>query len=252
RGFSRAGSRIHARRVDGPAHTDGRRAVDLRRHHSRRHHVPDDRVRARYHRQPRCRHSSRHQEPSMIMTSTGSTPGASRSVPLWRLLLVCMLLGACTSVPQQSPDAPRVVALALAPAWDAAVEERILALDPEHISDRDVRATLAVGPTPRMILLHGAIYPSFLMMTSFAKFLEGMGYPAEKLRDPADSSYSQSPYGSSERLAGEIAWYYEHDGMHPMLIGQSLGGMLAVKVLYELQGAFNDTLAVWDPYSDRA
>ena len=136
--------------------------------------------------------------------------------------------------------------------FDAGLEERILALDPERISERDVRTVLAAGPTPRMILLHGAIYPSFLMMSSFATFLEGMGYPSDKLRDPADRSYSQSPYGSSERLAGEIAWYYEHDGVHPMLIGQSLGGMQAVKVLYELQGTFNDKIAVWDPYRDRA
>ena len=136
--------------------------------------------------------------------------------------------------------------------FDAALEERILGLDPERISENDVRSILAAGPTPRMILLHGAIYPSFLMMRSFATFLEGMGYPSDKLQDPADRSYSQSPYGSSERLAGEVAWYYEHDGVHPMLIGQSLGGMQAVKVLYELQGTFNDRIAVWDPYKDCA
>jgi hypothetical protein len=135
--------------------------------------------------------------------------------------------------------------------FDAALEERILALDPERISDPDVRKTLSLGPTPRIILLHGGVYPAFLMMTSFASFLEGMGYPENRLRDPHDQAYSQSPYGSSRRLAGEVAWYYEHDGLRPMLIGQSLGGMQAVKVLYELQGAFSAKLAVWNPYTDR-
>ncbi len=167
-------------------------------------------------------------------------------------LLATLLAAACAGVVTLPSDAPRILASEAPRAWDAAVEERILALDPERISERDVRTTLAAGPTPRMILLHGAIYPAFLMMTSFAKFLEGMGYPSDRLLDPADRSYSQSPYGSSERLAGEIAWYYEHDGVHPMLIGQSLGGMQAVKVLYELQGTFNDRLAVWNPYTDRA
>jgi hypothetical protein len=176
--------------------------------------------------------------------------GAWRPLFGRRVLLLCIVLlgSACTTPLHRESAAPGAVAL----PWDAAVAERILALDPDRISERDVRMTLAAGPTPRMILLHGGVYPSFLMMSSFATFLEGMGYPSDKLRDPADRSYSQSPYGSSERLAGEVAWYYEHDGVHPMLIGQSLGGMQAVKVLYELQGAFNDKIAVWDPYGDRA
>ncbi len=135
---------------------------------------------------------------------------------------------------------------------DPALEERIVALDPDHISDYDVRSTLAAGPTPRIILLHASVYPVYLIMTSFARFLEGMGYPEEKLRDPADGAYSQSPYGSSERLAGEIAWYYERDGVRPMIIGHSQGGMQAIKVLYTLAGAFEPRLAVWNAATDAA
>jgi pimeloyl-ACP methyl ester carboxylesterase len=134
----------------------------------------------------------------------------------------------------------------------AGLEERILALNPERISEQDVRATLSKGPTPRIILLHGGIYPVHLIMTSFATFLERMGYPEDKLRDPIDGAYSQSPYGNSERLAGEIAWFYEHDGVRPMMIGHSQGGMQAVKVLYELEGAFGDKIAVWNPVADTA
>jgi hypothetical protein len=137
------------------------------------------------------------------------------------------------------------------PAVDRALEEQILALDPEHITDHDVRTTLAVGPTPRIILLHGSIYPASLIMTSFAGFLDGMGYPDSKLRDPQDGAYSQSPYGSSDRLAGEIAWYYEHDGVRPLIIGHSQGGMQAVKVLYKLAGAFSAQVAVWNPSTDK-
>jgi pimeloyl-ACP methyl ester carboxylesterase len=134
---------------------------------------------------------------------------------------------------------------------DRALEERILALDPEHISDYDVRSTLAAGPTPRIILLHASVYPVYLIMTSFASFLEGMGYPGTKLRDPVDGAYSQSPYGSSERLAGEIAWYYERDGVRPLIIGHSQGGMQAIKVLYRLAGAFDPKVAVWNAATDK-
>jgi len=134
---------------------------------------------------------------------------------------------------------------------DRALEERILALDPEHISDYDVRSTLAAGPTPKIILLHASVYPVYLIMTSFATFLEGMGYPGAKLRDPVDGAYSQSPYGSSERLAGEIAWYYERDGVRPLIIGHSQGGMQAIKVLYRLAGAFDPKVAVWNAVTDK-
>jgi hypothetical protein len=134
---------------------------------------------------------------------------------------------------------------------DRALEERILALDPEHISDYDVRSTLAAGPTPKIILLHASVYPVYLIMTSFATFLEGMGYPGAKLRDPVDGAYSQSPYGSSERLAGEIAWYYERDGVRPLIIGHSQGGMQAIKVLYRLAGAFDPKVAVWNAATDK-
>ncbi len=135
---------------------------------------------------------------------------------------------------------------------DKALEDRILALDPERITERDVRTTLAAGPTPRIILLHGSVYPAHLMMRSFAEFLEGMGYPSSKLRDPVDGAYSQSPYQSSERLAGEVAWYYEHDGVRPIMIGHSQGGMQTVKVLYQLAGDFAPNVAVWNATTDRS
>lgn len=138
------------------------------------------------------------------------------------------------------------------PAIDANVEERILALDPEHITEHDVRATLERGPSPQIILVHGGVYGTHLLMMSFGKFLIGMGYPETKIRDPSDSDYSQSPFGSTARLAGEIAWYYEHDGVRPMMVGHSQGGIQTVKVLYELNGAFADKLAVWNPITDAA
>lgn len=132
-------------------------------------------------------------------------------------------------------------------AIDESLEEEILALDAEQVSDTDVREVLSQAPAPRIINIHGGIYPVHLAMKSFSRFLIGMGYPEAKIRNPADGSYSHSCYESSEKLAGYIAWYYEREGMRPMMVGHSQGGIQAVKVLYELSGAFSDRLAVWNP-----
>ncbi len=159
------------------------------------------------------------------------------------------------------PPAPHDGAATAAPApgtvlrslpVDRAVAARILALDPERISDSDVRNTLAQGPTPRIMLVHGGIYPVHLAMVSFGRFLVGMGYPEKRIRDPRDASWSYSPYDDSARLAGIVAWHYEHDGMPPMLIGHSQGGIQAVKVLDELAGQFDPSVRVWNPVTDAA
>ncbi len=137
-------------------------------------------------------------------------------------------------------------------AVDPVLEDRILALDPARISDADVRTVLAAGPTPRIISLHGGIYPVHLVMESFARFLIGMGYPEAKIRHPGDGRLSHSPYEPSARIAGAVAWYYEREGMMPMLVGHSQGGIQAVKTLYELAGAFGDRVPVWNPLTDSA
>lgn len=148
-----------------------------------------------------------------------------------------------------APSTPPVIAAVQAIRLDVAQEDRILALDPERIGEADLRM-LGAAPAPRIILVHGGVIGVYLMMESFAKFLVGMGYPEAKIRDPHDGGYSQNPYGSSERLAGEIAWYYEREAMRPMLIGHSQGGMQAIKVLHELAGSFGDKIAVWNPVTD--
>ena len=75
-------------------------------------------------------------------------------------------------------------------------------------------------------------------MESFGEFLVGMGYPEARIRNPFDGAWSHSPYEDADRLAGIAAWYYEKDGMTPMLIGHSQGGMQAVKVLHVLAGDY--------------
>jgi len=136
--------------------------------------------------------------------------------------------------------------LELAPI-DAAAEERLLALVPERISERDVREVLARAPAPRIINLEGSV--PVVTMAPFAEFLVAMGYPEERIRDPNGGALSYSSSIDARRLAGAMAWYYEREGMMPMLIGHSQGGMVAIRVLYELAGEFGDSIPVWNPLS---
>jgi hypothetical protein len=134
-------------------------------------------------------------------------------------------------------------------AYDRATEDRVLAMNPESVSPDDVKV-LAAGPTPRIVLLHGGIYPVHMAMTSFGGFLTDMGYPEAKIRNPADGSWSHSPYENAVQQAGLLAWYYEHEGLRPMMIGHSQGGIQAVKILRELDGQYGDKVVVWGPYDN--
>jgi hypothetical protein len=189
-----------------------------------------------------------------------------QSRPLTLIFAVTVALAGCATpsgpaleTPPPAPSVARAPAQVPAPgsgnrvkaALDPAIAERILSLDPEHLSADDVR-TLAAGPAPRIVLLHGGIYPVHLLMTSFGGFLTGMGYPEARIRDPADREWSYSPYEDSTKLAGMLAWQYEHDSMRPMMIGHSQGGMQAVKVLRELAGMMSPSIPVWNPVTRAA
>ena len=156
----------------------------------------------------------------------------------------CAMVPPYGSAPAESQTANLAVLRGV--AIGHVLEDRILALDPDHLSAADV-TTLASGPTPRLILVHGGIYPVHLAMESFGEFLVGMGYPESRIRDPATGEWSYSPYDNSERIAGLVAWSYEHDGLRPMLIGHSQGGLHAVKILKELAGQRSQKLYTWNP-----
>jgi hypothetical protein len=158
-------------------------------------------------------------------------------------LCAALVAGGCATLPPEGPTSGPARSAKL----DPAIEERLLALDPQHLSDADVRQVLAKFPAPHVMNLHGGVYPVYLLMENFSRFLVGMGYPDAAIRDAGDGSLSQSPYGDSARQAGELAWYYERDGERPMLIGHSQGGIQAIKILHELAGNFVPTLRVYNP-----
>lgn len=132
---------------------------------------------------------------------------------------------------------------------DASVEEKVLRLDPERVTETDIRDVLSRCAAPRIIALNGSL--PVRMMDSFSEFLIGMGYPEESIRDPRNGALSYSSYISSVRLAGTVAWYYENEGMMPILIGHSQGGMKVVEVLHELAGAFHGQIPVWNPLTGK-
>jgi hypothetical protein len=140
----------------------------------------------------------------------------------------------------------------LTPAFadDAAIARELQALDCRQVTATDVAQVLAKAPAPRIILFQGSL--AVTTMEPFADFLVAMGYPRERLRDPRDGRVSQGSFGDSRRWAGTLAWYYESEGMMPMLIGHSQGGMMTIRILYELDGAFANAIPVWDPVAGEA
>jgi hypothetical protein len=169
---------------------------------------------------------------------------AARRATLRRATAVALLASALSAgAPVLSGQPPL-----RGPALDAATEERILALDPERVSEQDVREVLSRAPAPRIISLQGSV--PLVTMAPFVEFLVAMGYPRDQLRNPEDGSLTYSSFVDARRLAGTLAWYYEREGMMPMLIGHSQGGMIAIRVLYELAGDFGAALPVWDPRRD--
>jgi hypothetical protein len=132
-----------------------------------------------------------------------------------------------------------------------ALESRILALDPNQVTAQDITEVLSHAPAPRVINIHGGEARVIPRMVSFSEFLIGMGYPAFSLTNPSDGTYSFSCYESSKKIAGAIAWFYEKEGLRPMMVGHSQGGMQAVKVLYQLAGPTSSRLHVWNPLTAR-
>ena len=133
-------------------------------------------------------------------------------------------------------------------AWlSKETENQILALNPTNITAQDISQVLSHTPAPRIINIHGGLARVVPRMVSFSEFLIGMGYPAMSVTNPSDGTYSFSCYESSEQIAGMVAWFYEREGLRPIMVGHSQGGMQVVKVLYQFAAEYPAKLHVWNP-----
>jgi hypothetical protein len=74
-----------------------------------------------------------------------------------------------------------------------------------------------------------------------------MGYPAFSITNANDGTYTFSCYESSDLVAGMMAWYYEKEGLRPIMVGHSQGGFQAVKILHKFAGHESDSMAVYNP-----
>ena len=167
---------------------------------------------------------------------------------VWVFIWVCFLgflFYSCTHVGEiVSPSPQRSIFIT------PELKEKVLSLNPHVISEREVAEVLSKCPAPRVFGLNGSV--PIVSMESFGRFLVRMGYPEASIRDPRNGSYSYSSYRNSAEMAGMVAWYYEKEGMRPMLIGHSQGGMLSVKILHELAGAFREEIEVTNPYTGQS
>ena len=166
------------------------------------------------------------------------------------ILMAGMLFSGCGTFVRHGLDPARVheidtTVLARLPALTREREDQILALNPEQVTERDVREVLAGAPAPHLFNIHGGLARVVPRMINFSQFLMGMGYPGRSLTNPSDGTYSFSCYESADKITGVLAWYYERDGLRPMMLGHSQGGMQLVKVLYRLAG--KSPLHVWNP-----
>ncbi|HEV2978607.1 MAG TPA: hypothetical protein VG425_13585 [Casimicrobiaceae bacterium] len=173
----------------------------------------------------------------MLALALSSSAGSVAAIR--RAAVIALVANACAAGTPAAQPVGRETTL------DAATEDRILALVPESISARDVGEVLSQAPAPRIISLQGSV--PVVTMAPFAEFLVAMGYPRGQLTNPDDGSLTYSSFVDARQLAGALAWYYEREGMIPMLIGHSQGGMIAIRVLHELSGDFGDALQVWNP-----
>jgi hypothetical protein len=113
----------------------------------------------------------------------------------------------------------------------------LLALDPDRVSDRQVQELLSQAPVPRVLLFKGSLGAD---MESFGAFLKQMGYPAHRLRNPATGGYSYSLSWSGCRcdecdaLAAGLPAQARRDGVAPMLVAHSGGGVTLSRILHRL------------------
>jgi hypothetical protein len=166
-------------------------------------------------------------------------------------ICVTLLLAGCGSYHRQGLEPARLrqaesTFAGRVPRFSPELEKKILALNPTNVTAQEVRDVLARAPAPRVINIHGGVTRVIPHMVSFSEFLIGMGYPAASLTNPSDGTYSFSCYESGEKIAGVIAWFYEKEGLRPVMVGHSQGGMQVVKVLYVL-AAKSSQRFVWNP-----
>jgi hypothetical protein len=163
-----------------------------------------------------------------------------------------LVLFGCATDPQQEADHSATPMVGILKGLSPELETRILSLHPDHVTETDVREVLSRAPAPQILCIHGGLLPIKWGMNSFAGFLIDLGYPEASIRNPGNGELTYGYYNNSDLLAGTVAWYYERTGLRPILIGHSMGGIQAVRVLHKLAGDTVTRIPVWNPVTGSA
>jgi len=73
-----------------------------------------------------------------------------------------------------------------------------------------------------------------------------MGYPRSSIGVPGHGTDTFSCLERADMIAGMTAWYYEKEGLRPMMVGHSQGGFQVVKILKELDHGPSHKTYVWN------
>ncbi len=179
-----------------------------------------------------------------------------RAFHLFLMLATGVLFTGCASKPKSGPATGEAAGspspIDRVKQLSPETKEKVLALDPDYLEDKEAMELISQLPAPHVICIHGGLLRVKSSMNSFADFLIGMGYPLDSIRHPGNGEFAYGHYDDSAEIAGTIAWYYEHDGLRPMIVGHSLGGIMAVRVLYEFTGSSETPFPVWNPVTGSA
>ncbi|MEO8484847.1 MAG: hypothetical protein ABI585_00775 [Betaproteobacteria bacterium] len=149
------------------------------------------------------------------------------------------------SSPRASGGARPLAAFVAALALGAPARAADLATLDCARAERLTASALPAERAPHVVLLQGSL--GIVTTVPLGAFLAAMGYPAHALVDPHGGAMTTDSDVDGATLAGALAWWHEHDGVRPIVIGHSKGGGVVIETLRALAGARGDALAIVDP-----
>ncbi|MCA9396583.1 MAG: hypothetical protein KC649_05375 [Candidatus Omnitrophica bacterium] len=171
-------------------------------------------------------------------------------------ILICLIVSGCATSANHTIPKTYSQNLSDIPIRQFSVDPDISAdlnkLDKMRLTRRDLSEVLSSYPAPRIFGIGGGVYTAHILMEDLAEFLTGMGYPAESVYHPDDGKFAVSSYSDPEKIAGETLFYYQYEGVRPVYIGHSLGGVQAIKTAHFFSGNFgHKKVKIFDPIAGR-
>lgn len=167
-------------------------------------------------------------------------------------ILICLIVSGCATSANHTIPKTYSQNLSDIPIRQFSVDPKVSAdlnkLDKTHLIRMDLSEVLSSYPAPRIFGIGGGVYTAHILMEDLAEFLTGMGYPAAAVYHPTDGKFAVSSYSDPEKIAGETLFYYQREGVRPVYIGHSLGGVQSIKTAHFFSGNFGrHEVRIYDP-----